>query len=71
MTSPAPSQIGLTIEFDNSVWKVIEFLHVKPGKGSAFVRSKLKNLENGNTLEKTWNAGESFPDAQVSRRAAS
>ena len=60
-------KVGLTIEFENSVWKVQEFLHVKPGKGSAFVRSKLKNLQNGNTLEKTWKAGESFPDAQVDK----
>jgi len=60
-------KIGLTIEFENSVWKVQEFLHVKPGKGSAFVRSKLKNLETGNVLEKTWKAGESFPDAQVDK----
>ena len=49
--------------------QVQEFLHVKPGKGSAFVRSKLKNLMNGNTLEKTWKAGESFPDAQVDRES--
>lgn len=59
------TQVGLTIEFDDNVWKVMEFLHVKPGKGSAFVRSKLKNLQTGNTLEKTWKAGESFPDAQA------
>ena len=45
----------------------MEFLHVKPGKGSAFVRSKLKNLETGNTLEKTWKAGEAFADAQVDK----
>ena len=44
-----------------------QFLHVKPGKGSAFVRSKMKNLQNGNTLEKTWKAGESFPDAQIDK----
>ena len=60
-------KVGLTLEFEDSVWKVMEFLHVKPGKGSAFVRSKLKNLVNGNTLEKTWKAGESFPDAQVDK----
>ncbi|KAL1504914.1 hypothetical protein AB1Y20_008681 [Prymnesium parvum] len=60
-------KVGLTIEFDDSVWKVVEFLHVKPGKGSAFVRSKLKNLQTGNTLEKTWKAGEAFPDAQVDK----
>ena len=62
-------KVGLTIEFENAVWKVQEFLHVKPGKGSAFVRSKLKNLQTGATLEKTWKAGESFPDAQVCRVA--
>ena len=39
---------GVTIELDGSVWRVIEFLHVKPGKGSAFVRTKLKNSQNGN-----------------------
>jgi len=58
---------GLTIEFEGAPWKVTEFLHVKPGKGPAFVRSKLKNLQNGNTLEKTWKAGETFPDAQVDK----
>jgi len=46
---------------------VVDFLHVKPGKGSAFVRSKLKNLETGSTLEKTWRAGEAFGDAQVDK----
>ena len=60
-------KVGLTLEFEDQVWKVTEFLHVKPGKGSAFVRSKLKNLVNGNTLEKTWKAGEAFPDAQVDK----
>jgi len=60
-------KVGLTIEFEDSVWKVQEFLHVKPGKGSAFVRSKLKNLQTGSTLEKTWKAGENFPDAQVDK----
>ena len=62
-------KVGLTIEFEGAVWKVQEFLHVKPGKGSAFVRSKLKNLQSGNTLEKTWKAGESFPDAQVDKES--
>merc|ERR1711908_116043 len=54
-------------EFEDQVWKIQEFLHVKPGKGSAFVRSKMKNLINGAVLEKTWKAGESFPDAQVDK----
>lgn len=60
-------KVGLTIEFEGQAWRVQEFLHVKPGKGPAFVRSKLKNLETGNTLEKTWKAGEAFPDAQVDK----
>jgi len=67
MGSTNDFKIGLTIEFEDNVWKVTEFLHVKPGKGSAFVRSKLKNLQTGSVLEKTWKAGESFPDAQVDK----
>jgi len=62
-------KVGLTIEFEDSVWKVQEFLHVKPGKGSAFVRSKLKNLQTGSTLDRTWKAGESFPDAQIDKES--
>jgi len=60
-------KVGLTIEMEGMPWRVQEFLHVKPGKGPAFVRSKLKNLETGNVLEKTWKAGEAFPDAQVDK----
>jgi len=67
MGSTNDFKVGLTIEFEDNVWKVQEFLHVKPGKGSAFVRSKLKNLQTGSVLEKTWKAGESFPDAQVDK----
>lgn len=43
---------GLTLELDNGLWSVVEFLHVKPGKGAAFVRTKLKNVESGNVIEK-------------------
>lgn len=60
-------KVGLTLEMDGYAWKLLEFLHVKPGKGPAFVRSKLKNIETGAVLEKTWKAGESFPDAQVEK----
>ena len=49
---------GLTLELDNGLWSVVEFLHVKPGKGAAFVRTKLKNVETGSVLEKTFRAGE-------------
>ena len=49
---------GLTITVDGELWRVVEFQHVKPGKGSAFVRSKLKNLRTGAVQEKTFRAGE-------------
>ena len=63
--STADFKNGLTIEFEGTPMRVVEFLHVKPGKGSAFVRTKLKNLLNGQTLEKTWRAGESVGAADV------
>lgn len=56
---------GLNIEVDGVPMRVVEFLHVKPGKGAAFVRSKLKNLLSGTTMEKTFRAGESVGEAQV------
>jgi elongation factor P len=59
---------GVTIEYDGQVWQVIEFQHVKPGKGSAFVRTKLKNLITGGTVERTFNAGERVAQARVERR---
>ena len=48
---------GITLELDNGLFQVVEFQHVKPGKGGAFVRSKLRNLRNGSVLERTFNAG--------------
>lgn len=59
---------GVSIELDGSVWKVVEFLHVKPGKGSAFVRTKLKNAQTGNVVEKTFRAGETVPQANLDKR---
>ena len=59
---------GVTIEYDGQVRQVIEFQHVKPGKGSAFVRTKLKNLITGGTVERTFNAGERVSQARVERR---
>lgn len=59
---------GLTLELDNGLWSVVEFLHVKPGKGAAFVRTKLKNVETGNVLEKTFRAGEKVGKATLDRR---
>jgi elongation factor P len=59
---------GVTIELDGSVWRVVEFLHVKPGKGSAFVRTKLKNVQSGNVVERTFRAGETVPQANLEKR---
>jgi len=60
---------GLTIEVDGELCSVIEFQHVKPGKGAAFVRTKMKNLRNGNVVEKTFRAGENVSRAHVENRA--
>ncbi|GAB0494818.1 hypothetical protein MMPV_006114 [Pyropia vietnamensis] len=58
---------GVTVEMDGSVWRVTEFLHVKPGKGAAFVRTKLKNMETGAALEKTFKAGETVQQASLEK----
>ncbi|HIK13390.1 MAG TPA: elongation factor P [Oscillatoriaceae cyanobacterium M33_DOE_052] len=59
---------GVTIELDGAVWRVVEFLHVKPGKGSAFVRTKLKNVQNGSVVERTFRAAEVVPQATLEKR---
>ena len=59
---------GVTIIVDGNLWTVIEFLHVKPGKGSAFVRTRLKNVKTGATLERTFRAGEKLERATVDNR---
>jgi len=59
---------GLTVEVEGDIFTVLEFQHVKPGKGAAFVRSKLKNLRNGNTVERTFRAGETIGRAQIENR---
>ncbi len=59
---------GSTIEIDGDVFTVVEFLHVKPGKGAAFVRTKLKNVKNGSVVERTFRAGEKVPRAHIERR---
>ncbi len=68
MVSTNEFKTGLTIEFENDVYQVVEFQHVKPGKGSAFVRAKIKNLRTGAVIERTFNAGEKLPKARVERR---
>ncbi len=59
---------GVTLDMDGDVYAVVEFQHVKPGKGSAFVRTKLKNVRTGAVVDRTFNAGEKVPRAQVDKR---
>ena len=58
---------GVTIVLDGNVWRVVEFLHVKPGKGSAFVRTKLKNAQTGSVVERTFRTGETDPQANLEK----
>ncbi len=59
---------GLTIKNEGNIYQIIEFQHVKPGKGSAFVRSKLRNLRSGSIVEKTWRAGEKVETAMIDKQ---
>lgn len=68
MISVNDLKTGLTLEIDHGLWSVVEFLHVKPGKGAAFVRSKLKNVETGQVVEKTFRAGEKVAKATLDKR---
>jgi elongation factor P len=68
MISTNDFRTGITIIVDGQLWQVVDFQHVKPGKGSAFVRTRLKNLVRGNVLEKTFRAGEMLPRAIVETR---
>lgn len=68
MLSTNDFRTGSTITIDGDAWQVVEFQHVKPGKGAAFVRAKLRNLCTGSIVEKTFNAGEKFPKAHIERR---
>ena len=63
MISSNDFRTGTSIEIDGSVWRVVEFLHVKPGKGAAFVRTKLKNVQSGSVVDRTFRAGETLPQA--------
>lgn len=68
MISVNDLKTGLTIETDGGIWRVVDFQHVKPGKGAAFVRSKLRNLRSGAIQEKTFRAGEKVARAQIDSR---
>ena len=67
MSSTADFKNGLVIEFNNDLYAIVEFLHVKPGKGPAFVRTKLKSITNGKVIDYTWNSGVKVTTVRVER----
>ena len=67
MVSAGDFRNGMTVEIDGNVYQIIEFQHVKPGKGAAFVRTKLKNIKSGGVLEKTLRPTEKFENAHIDR----
>ena len=68
MISAGDFRNGITIEMDNGIYQIIEFQHVKPGKGAAFVRTKLKNIKSGGVVEKTFRPTEKCPQARIDRK---
>ncbi len=68
MATTADIKIGMCIELNGKTMQIVDFQHVKPGKGPAFVRTKLKNLENGRVLDNTFSAGERIEPVRVERR---
>lgn len=67
MISAGDFRNGVTLEIDNNIVQIIEFQHVKPGKGAAFVRTKLRDIINGGVVEKTFRPTEKFPQARIDR----
>ena len=67
MISAGDFRNGVTLEIEGNVYQIMEFQHVKPGKGAAFVRTKLKNIINGGVVEKTFRPTEKFPAARIDR----
>jgi elongation factor P len=68
MATTADFRNGMTIIVDNDLYNIVEFLHVKPGKGGAFVRTKLKNVRTGRVIDRTFRSGESIQEARLERR---
>ena len=68
MISAGDFRNGVTIEFEGNIYQIIEFQHVKPGKGAAFVRTKLKNIISGGVVEKTFRPTEKCPTAHIDRK---
>ena len=67
MISAGDFKNGITVEIDGNIYQILEFQHVKPGKGAAFVRTKLKNVINGGVVERTFRPTEKFPQARIER----
>ncbi|MCR5040560.1 MAG: elongation factor P [Clostridia bacterium] len=68
MVSAGDFRNGVTFEMDGDVWQIIEFQHVKPGKGAAFVRTKIRNVISSAVVEKTFNPTDKFPTAYIERK---
>ena len=68
MISAGDFRNGITIEYENNIYQIVEFQYVKPGKGSAFVRTKLKNIISGGVVEKTFRPTEKCPQARIDRK---
>ena len=68
MISAGDFKNGVTVEIDGNIYQILEFQHVKPGKGAAFVRTKLKNIISGGVVEKTFRPTEKFPKAHIDRK---
>ena len=68
MATTADIKNGLCIEFNNGLYTIVEFQHVKPGKGPAFVRTKMKNVETGKVIENTFTSGHKITTARIERR---
>ena len=68
MISAGDFRKGVTFEYESGIYTIVDFQHVKPGKGAAFVRTKMKNVVTGSVLEKTWNPTEKVQEAQIETR---
>jgi elongation factor P len=68
MASTTDFRNGLVMRLDNELWSIVEFQHVKPGKGGAFVRTRLKNVKTGRVLDKTFRSGEKVEDVRLERK---
>ena len=68
MASTSDIRNGMCLEMNNDIYSIVEFLHVKPGKGAAFVRTKLKSLTSGKVVDNTWVVGHKIDEVRVERR---